>query len=114
MSSTQTELVIQISTSGPASDLPGGEKAGEGRLLTELRRCLQPGAEIVLVFRGYTAITSILWLSEPLTEHGLRAGVRLLGVSALPAGKHPESAVPGTATANDNSGALEPGYPRSL
>jgi hypothetical protein len=90
MSSTQTDLVIQISTSGRASDLPDGEKAGEGRLVTELRRCLQPGVEIALVFRGYMAITSILWLSEPHADLGLRAGVRLLGVSALPAGKNPQ------------------------
>jgi hypothetical protein len=83
-------------------------------LVTELRRCLRPGAEIALVFRGYMAITSILWLSGPRADSGVRAGVRLLGVSALPAGKHPESAVSGRNTANDSSDALELGYPRSL
>lgn len=84
MSATHTDLVIQISTAGTSLDVPGTEQASEGTAVAELRRCLQPGAEIALVFRGYMAITSILWLAGPLTDHSLRAGVRLLGVSVLP------------------------------
>jgi hypothetical protein len=113
MPATHTDIVIQISTSAPAPDVPGGEKAGEGRLVTELRRCLRPGVEIALVFRGYMAITSILWLSGPLADRSLRAGVRLLGVSALPAGKQPEPALSGRSTSNESSGTLELGHPPS-
>ena len=87
MSDMHTDLVIQISTSVPADDATGAGngQAEESRLVTELRRCLQPGVEIALVLQGYVAITSVLWLSGPLPQQGLRAGVRLLGVSALPA-----------------------------
>jgi hypothetical protein len=93
MSDTHTDLVIQISTSEPAAaPVANGEKADDGRLVQELRRCLQPGAEIALVIGGFVATTSILWLSGPLEDGGLRAGVRLLGVSALPAEKR-EAAV---------------------
>ena len=84
MSATHTDLVIQISTAGTSMDVPGTEQSSEGSAVAELRRCLQPGAEITLVFRGYMAITSILWLAGPLTDNSLRAGVRLLGVSVLP------------------------------
>ena len=78
-----SDLVIQISTWDPQSDAISATDA-ESPLFSELRRCLQPGVEIALSFRGYTAIASILWLSGPLTDLSLRAGVRLLGVSALP------------------------------
>jgi len=87
------DLVIQISTSEGESEAPGAEKTGEGRLVTELRRGLEPGVEIVLVLGGYTATTSVLWISGPLADRSLRAGVRLLGVSSLQVGKHPEPAV---------------------
>jgi hypothetical protein len=89
MSDTHSDLVIQISPSNPESDASGakGEEGNESRLVRELRQCLRPGVEIALVFRGYTAITSILWLSGPLPEGGLRAGVRLLGVSAPATGQ---------------------------
>ena len=92
MSETHTNLVIQISTAGPASGATA-EGAEEARLIVELRRCLQPGVEIALVFERYMAITSILWLSELQQDSSLRAGVRLLGVSALPDG-NPEPVVP--------------------
>ena len=80
MADAHSDLVIQISTCDPQS----AAIASESRLLSELRRCLRPGVEIGLAFRGYTAIASILWLSGPLPDLSLRAGVRLLGVSALP------------------------------
>jgi hypothetical protein len=89
MSETHTDLVIQISTSGPESAGTIAEKAEDSQLITELQRCLQPGVEIALVFEGYMAMTSILWLSEPPAGGSVRAGVRLLGVSALP-GDPPE------------------------
>ena len=91
MSATDTDLVIQISMAGPASGVPGAENSNQGHLVAELRQCLQPGVEIALVCQGYMAITTILWLSGPLADQSLRAGVRLLGVSVLPTG-HPESA----------------------
>ncbi len=81
MSETFTDFVIQISTSGSESDT-AARKGEDSRLITELQRCLQPGVEIALVFEGYTAITSILWLSEPQADGSVRARVRLLGVSA--------------------------------
>jgi hypothetical protein len=86
MSDEHTDLVIQISTSGlaPDSTVANVEKTEENRLITELQRCLQPGVEIALVFEGYMALTSILWLYELQVDGSLRAGVRLLGVSALP------------------------------
>jgi hypothetical protein len=86
MSDTHTDLVIRISTSGSASDPTdaSAEKTDDTQLITELRPCLQPGVEIVLVFEGYMARTSILWLSELQKDGSLHAGVRLLGVSALP------------------------------
>ncbi len=95
MSDKDADLVIQISTSGLAPDttVANLEKTEESRLITELRRCLQPGVEIALVFEGYMAITAILWLSGPQGDGGLRAGVRLLGVSALPV-EQPEPAAP--------------------
>ncbi len=87
MSDAHTDLVIQISTSETAPDAAdrNTEKTGEGELSMELRRRLQPGVEVVLAFPGYMAITSILWISELELGHSFRAGVRLLGVSALPA-----------------------------
>ncbi len=103
MSATHTDLVIHIFGSRPALNSPGREKGDQGPLVSELRRCLQPGVEIVLVFGGYLAITSILWLSEPRAESGLRAGVRLIGVSAL-TGKYSEPTFPcGRAAANARS-----------
>jgi len=92
MSATHTDLVIQISAPLLVSDTPGAQQVEEGHLVSELRRHLQPGVEIALVFGSHMAITSVLWLSQPLADRSLRAGVRLLGVSALPAAKHPERA----------------------
>ena len=92
MTDTQPDLVVQISASDVAPDMStdrNGRSAGD-RLIAELRRCLRPGVEIALVFDGYMAITSILWLSELQPNGNVRAGVRLLGVSAVP-GKMPES-----------------------
>ena len=84
MSDIHTDLVIQISTSESASSSPitAADSGDESRLVAELRKCLRPGVEIALVFSGYTAMTSILWLTGPLPDGGLRAGVRLVGVSA--------------------------------
>lgn len=91
MADTQTDLVIQISTSERVPDATN-RNAEENRLILELRQCLQPGVEIALIFPGYLAATSILWVTELQLDRSFRAGVRLLGVSALPAGTHPESA----------------------
>jgi hypothetical protein len=87
MSDTHADLVIQISASEIAPDAAcrNTGKTEEGELSMELRRRLQPGVEVALAFPGYMAITSILWISEPGLDHSFRAGVRLLGVSALPA-----------------------------
>lgn len=105
MAHTQTDLVVQISAAEP--DSPTAPKRSgtiaDCRLIAELRRCLQPGAEIALVFEGYMAITSILWLSELQPDGSVRAGVRLLGVSALP-GK-PRETLPGW---NDSSYKTDP------
>jgi len=96
MPDTQEDLVIQISTSETALHAGGrnAEKTEEGELSMELQRRLQPGVEIALAFPGYMAITSILWISEPQMDRSFRAGVRLLGVSALPAGGGQERAAP--------------------
>lgn len=85
MSITHTDFVIQISTSQLAN-APDTETTNEEPLVSELRRTLRPGVEIALVFRGYLATTSILWLEGPFVDHSMRACVRLLGVSVLPAG----------------------------
>jgi hypothetical protein len=86
MPGTNTDLVIQISTEELVSNASCAQKADEGNLAAELRRCLRPGVEIALVFERYMAITSILWLSGPLPDCSMRACVRLLRVSALPVG----------------------------
>jgi hypothetical protein len=88
MSDTHTDLVIQLSACAQTPDSPK-EDNEETRLITELRRWLQPGAEIALNFHGFKAITSVLWLSECQQDQSFRAGVRLLGVSALPEGEQP-------------------------
>ena len=82
MPDTWTDLVIQISAS--VADANGkNAEADANCAVAELRRCLKPGTEIGLVFRGYMAITSILWVSGPPADRSLRAGVRFVGVSAL-------------------------------
>lgn len=86
MSPTHTDLVIQISTAKMAANAPDSES-----LVAELRETLRPGVEIALVYRGYMATTSILWLEGPLEDLSLRAGVRLLGVSVL-SGSYSETA----------------------
>src|SRR5712671_2003062 len=85
MPETGTDFVIQISPSASTADI-GGENAETGMspIVAELQRCLIPGTEIGLVFRGYIAITSVLWLSGPTADKSVRAGVRLVGVSARP------------------------------
>ena len=85
MSDTHTDLVIQISTSslGPSAATPAAASAADSKLIGELRQCLQPGVEIALVFGSCMAITSILWLADPQDDGSVRAGVRLLGLSAL-------------------------------
>jgi len=89
MSDTHTDLVIQLAASGQESS--SKENSEETSLITELRRWLQPGVEIALSFRGFRAITLILWLSECQGDRSFRAGVRLLGVSALPESEQPVS-----------------------
>lgn len=100
MSDTHTDLVIQISNSAPELRDAGSSAIPDRRLIQELRRCLQPGVEFALVFGNYMATTSILWLSDLQPDGSVRAGVRLLGVSAL--ADKPRTAVP----ANDVSRAL--------
>lgn len=82
MSDTHTDLVIELSSSTPGSNSHSPDNE-ESRLVTELRRWLQPGVEVALTFHGFRAITAVLWLSECEQDHSFRAGVRLLGVSAL-------------------------------
>src|SRR5436309_2286684 len=86
MSDARTELVIQISTERCTSESTksDAEMAEECRFAADFQRWLWPGVEIAIVFGGYTALTSILWLAGPLPDGGLRAGVRLLGVSTMP------------------------------
>jgi hypothetical protein len=81
MVAAHTDLVIQIFGPEDSSEADS-RKPADNRFAAELQRCLTPGTEIALVFRGYTALTAILWLSGPLKEGALRAGVRLLGLSA--------------------------------
>ena len=92
MSDTHTDLVIQLAASGQESS--SKENSEETSLITELRRWLQPGVEIALNFRGFRAITLILWLSECQGDRSFRAGVRLLGVSALPDNEQPVAESP--------------------
>ena len=90
MSDTHADLVIQLSTSAQAPDT-SGKNDEASRLMMELRQWIKPGVEIALSFRGCIAITSILWLSECQVDCSFRAGVRLLGVSALPDSEQPAS-----------------------
>jgi len=80
-----TDFVIQISGSDSVPYLNReGAETDVSLVVAELQRCLKPGTEIGLVFRGYIAITSIQWLSGPTLDSSVRAGVRLVGVSARP------------------------------
>jgi hypothetical protein len=106
MADTHTDLVIQLSTSGQGPD-ESGQNDEESRLITELRRWIQPGVEIALSFRGCIAITSILWLSECQVDRSFRAGVRLLGVSAQPASEPPAPESP----AENTPRSVLPAYP---
>jgi len=85
MSDTFSDFVIQISTS-PLEPDTAGTRVGrdeDNRLIAELRHCLRPGVDIALVFEGYVAMTSILWLSDLQGDGSICARVRLRGVSAL-------------------------------
>jgi len=84
MSDMHPDLVIQISASDPDTTGATAMQHEDCRLISELKQCLQPGVEIALVFEGYMAMTSILWLSDLQSDGSMRAGIRLLGVSALP------------------------------
>ncbi len=85
MPETSTDFVIQILTSASVADMSGENAEPDGSpVVAELQRCLKPGSEIGLVFRGYVAITSVLWLSGPTADRSVRAGVRLVGLSARP------------------------------
>lgn len=84
MPEAQAQLVIEISASSAAIAGRNSEPGSCG-LGPELGRNLRPGVEIALAFPGYTAVMSILWISELQQNQSFRAGVRLLGVSALPA-----------------------------
>src|SRR5258707_331873 len=91
MPESRTDFVIQISTAARGADISGeSAKTGASSVIAELQRCLKPGTEIGLVFQGYVAITSVLWLSGPTLDESLRAGVRLIGVSSRQ--EHLESA----------------------
>ena len=92
MPNPRTDFVIQISTSASVADMSSESAEADGSpVVAELQQYLKPGSEIGLVFGGYIAITSVLWLSGPTADRSVRAGVRLLGVSARPSG-HLESA----------------------
>ncbi len=85
MSQNETELVIRISTSDALAQPPGtpaSKTTGKSALLEELKHSLQPGAVIALTYRDYVAMTSVVWLTEAPEENCVRAGVRLLGISA--------------------------------
>ena len=85
MPETCRDFVIQISTSASGADVIGENvEPDSSPVVAELQRCLKPGTEIGLVFRDYIAITSVLWLSGPTADSCVRAGVRLLGLSARP------------------------------
>ena len=85
MTNTRTDFVIQISTPASKEDVSAeGLIPPATPVLAELHKCLKPGAEIGVVFRGYFAVTSVLWLSEPQADGSVRAGVKLVGVSARP------------------------------
>jgi hypothetical protein len=85
MSHSHTDLVIEIPTSEIQPDSNFGVQDTEGgEMHMALRQWLQPGVEIMLAFNGCTAITSILWTTDPQSRRSFRAGVRLLGFSALP------------------------------
>ena len=87
MPGTCTDFVIQIWTSAPSADGSGENvETDASPVVAELQRCFKPGTEIGLIFRGYIAITSVLWLSGPTSDNSVRAGVRLVGVSARPWG----------------------------
>ncbi len=87
MPETRTDFVIQISATGavPPMDAESAQTVADS-VIAELERCLKPGTEIGLVLGDYIAITSILWLSTPTLDKSLRAGVRLVGISARPLG----------------------------
>ena len=87
MPETCTDFVIQISTSASIADISSENAEADGSpVAAELQQCLKPGSEIGLVFGGFIAITSVLWLSGPTADRSVRAGVRLVGVSARPSG----------------------------
>lgn len=92
MPETRTDFVIQISATASVPDMNvENAETDTHSVVAELERCLKPGAEIGLVLQDYVAITSILWLSESTPDKTLRAGVRLIGISARPLG-HLDSA----------------------
>jgi hypothetical protein len=84
MSETLADLLIQITSAPTGSGTDETLTTGEGELIEELRRCLRPGAELAVTLDGFTAVTSILWLSDGEQDRGLQLGVRLVGVSAPP------------------------------
>jgi hypothetical protein len=85
MPETCTDFVIQISTSASVADMSSESSEADGTpVVAELQQYLKPGSEIGLVFGRYIAITSVLWLSGPTADRSVRAGVRLVGVSARP------------------------------
>lgn len=83
MSEAFGEFLIQISTSESESHEPPSTKSPNKELIGELQQYLYPGVEIALVFEGYAAITTVLWLSELRGDGTMCARVRLLGLSAV-------------------------------
>jgi hypothetical protein len=108
MSDTHTDLVIQISAADANTADTNADKREDRQLIIELKTCLQPGVEIALVFEGYMAMTSILWLSDIQPDGSVRAGIRLLGVSAIPT-ERPEF----RSAWDDSSGPALAGAPRT-
>jgi hypothetical protein len=86
MSERQADLVIQISASEECSGATTHNPSGDDGLASELRRRLEPGAEIALTCDGYVAIASVIWIADGPLDRTFHAGVRLLAVSNLPDG----------------------------
>ena len=83
MHDTCTEFVIQISTAASITNIKGDEtETVVNPAAADLLPCLQPGTEIGLIFHRYVAIASIQWISGPTLDKSMRAGVRLIRLSA--------------------------------
>ena len=81
MPETCTDFVIQISTSASIADISSENAEADGSpVAAELQQCLKPGSEIGLVFGGFIAITSVLWLSGPTADRSVRRGTAIKSI----------------------------------